>query len=159
MRKSSRSRLVSRVRKDSRSRRELTFIINSKPKIITKNFFKLRCIKLLNIKSIKKDIDEVINSYKKLLELIKKYAKEDIVVTGYFNPLPKMTQFKDQIDEVIKYLNNSIEEMCNELDVKYVDLFDALNNKKDIFTNPLDIHPSKLGYEIISKEIIKNIET
>ena len=116
-------------------------------------------VKLLDIKGVKKDIDEVIKSYKELLKLIKKYAKEQIIVTGYFNPLPKMTQFKKQIDEVVKYFNNSIEEMCDELDVKYVDLFDSLNNKKDIFTNPLDIHPSKIGYEIISKEIIKNIES
>ena len=116
-------------------------------------------MKLLNIKSIKKDIDDVIKSYKDLLKLIKQYAKEEIIVTGYFNPLPKMTQYKEEIDEIVKYFNYSIEEICNDLNVKYVDLFDSLNNKKDIFPNPLDIHPSKIGYEIISKEIIKNIES
>ena len=116
-------------------------------------------VKLLNIKSIKKDIDDVMKSYKDLLKLIKQYAKEEIIVTGYFNPLPKMTQYKEEIDEIVKYFNYSIEEMCNDFDVKYVDLFDSLNNKKDIFPNPLDIHPSKIGYEIISKEIIKNIES
>ena len=116
-------------------------------------------IKLLNIKQIKKDIDNVINSYNDLLVLIKKYAKGQIIVTGYFNPLPKMTLFKNDIDEVIKYLNNKIEETALELNVKYVDLFDSLDNRTDIFANPLDIHPSKIGYEIISKEIIKNIES
>ena len=69
-----------------------------------------------------------------------------------------MIEYKDDIDEIVKYFNNKIEELTEELNIKYVDLFDSFNNKKDIFPNPLDIHPSKKGYEIISKEIIKNIE-
>jgi len=115
-------------------------------------------VELLDIKKIKKNIDNIINSYEKLLKLIKKYAKGQIIVTGYFNPLPKMTEYKDEIDEVVKYFNNHIEELSDELYVKYVDLYDCLNNKKDFFPNPLNIHPSKHGYEMISKEIIKNIE-
>ena len=116
-------------------------------------------VKLLNIKSIKKDADRIANSFKDLLILIKKYAKNEIIVTGYFNPLPKMKMYKEGLDEVIKYYNYLVEEICLDLNVKYVDLFDSFDNKTKYFSNPLDIHPNKLGYEIISKEIIKNIES
>ena len=116
-------------------------------------------IKLLNIKNIKKEADEIASSFEDLLILIKKYAKNEIIVTGYFNPLPKMTLYKDGIDEIVKYYNHLIEEICIDLNVKFVDLFDSFNNKVEYFSNPLDIHPNKKGYEKISKEIIKYIES
>ena len=114
--------------------------------------------KLVDIKEVKKDADKIANNLKELLILIKKYAKNEIMVTGYFNPLPRMTLFKDSIDEVIKYYNNLVEEICDDLKIKYVDIFDVLDKRSDVFPNPLDIHPNKEGYNLISKEIIKNIE-
>ena len=36
------------------------------------------------------------NNVKYILE----YAKNQIIVTGYFNPLPNLKEYKDQIDEV-----------------------------------------------------------
>lgn len=114
-------------------------------------------VKLLNIKKIKKDIDKVVKSYEELIILIKKYAKEEIIVTGYFNPFPKMSEYKENIDEIVKYFNNQVEELAEEYEIKYVDLFDSLYYN-DYFSNPLDIHPNKLGYEVIAKEIYKKIE-
>ena len=70
-----------------------------------------------------------------------------------------MALYKDGIDEIVKYYNHLIEEICIDLNVKFVDLFDSFNNKVEYFSNPLDIHPNKKGYEKISKEIIKYIES
>ena len=85
--------------------------------------------------------------------------ENEIIVTGYFNPLPRLKDYKEDIDEVIKYYNNHIEEIGMELDIKYVDIFDVLEQNKDVFSNPIDIHPNKKGYELISKEIIKNLDS
>ena len=115
-------------------------------------------VKLLNSIELKKDADEIANKVKNLIILIKKYAKGKIIVTGYYNPLPRSLEYKTEIDEIIKYYNNLIEEICDELDVTYVNIFDIFDNKKDLIPNPLDIHPTVTGYELISKEIIKNIE-
>ncbi len=115
-------------------------------------------IKLLDISKFKKEVSEVTEEVKELIILIKKYAKNQIIVTGYFNPLPNLKEYKDQIDEMIKYYNNLIEEICAELDVTYVDIFESLDKNPDSFPNPINIHPNKKGYELISKEIIKNIE-
>lgn len=115
-------------------------------------------VKLLDIKSVKKSADIIANSFKELLILIKQYAKNQIIVTGYYNPLPRLVLYKDTIDEVIKYYNNLIENICEELNVVYVDIFDEIKKESDVLPNPLDIHPSKKGYEIISKKIIEKIE-
>lgn len=114
--------------------------------------------KLLDTKNIKSRIDELVKDFNDLLILIKQYAKEEIIVTGYYNPLPRMELYKDSIDEIVKYYNNLIEEICVELDVIYVDVFDDFAKDIDVLPNPLDIHPNKKGYEIISKKIIEKIE-
>lgn len=113
--------------------------------------------KILDIEKTKKEADSIANELKKLLEILKRYAKNDIIVTGYFNPLPRLEIYKKDIDEIIKYFNNEIEEICDELNITFVDIFNALDNKES-FPNPVDIHPSKKGYELISKEIIKYIK-
>lgn len=115
-------------------------------------------VKLLNIKEIKQDIDKISIELKDLLILVEKYAKNQIIVTGYFNPLPNIIKYKEQIDELVKYYNNLVEDICDELNIKYVDIFNILEKNKDVFSNPLDIHPNKKGYEFISKEIMKSIE-
>ncbi len=114
--------------------------------------------KILNIKKTKKEADEIAKDVKELIILIKKYAKNQIIVTGYYNPFPRLTQFKDNIDEIIKYYNNEIEEICEELDVTYVDIFDIFDGNNEGLPNPLNIHPSKNGYELIAKEILKEID-
>lgn len=114
--------------------------------------------KTIDVKKIKKDADLISNNFKELLKLIKKYAKNQIIVTGYFNPLPRLTKPKESIDEVIKYYDYLVEEICEELNVEYVEIFDIMEKNSEVFSNPLNIHPNKKGYELISKEIIKKIE-
>ena len=113
--------------------------------------------KILDMEGTKKEADNITNKLKDLLILIKKYAKNQIIVTGYFNPLPKLEMYKNEIDEIVKYYNNEAETICDELDITYVDIFEVLKDK-DSLPNPVDIHPSKKGYELISKEIIKEIK-
>ena len=114
--------------------------------------------KLYSVKNVKKEIDVVAARFQELLLLVKQYAKNDIIVTGYFNPLPNLVEYKEKIDEVVKYYNYLIEEICNDLDVTYVDIFDVLEKNSKVFSNSYNIHPNKDGYKLIANEIIKNIE-
>ena len=114
--------------------------------------------KLLNMEETKKEVDEIANYLEDLLILIKKYAKNQIIVTGYFNPFPRLDTFKNDIDEIVKYFNDEVENICEELNITYVDIFEVLDNNNDAFPNPVDIHPSKIGYKIISEQVIKKIK-
>lgn len=114
--------------------------------------------KLNNIPELKKDADEIILEVEKVIVLVKKYAKEQIIVIGYYNPLPRFTTYKKEIDEVVKYFNNELEELCEEYNVDYVDIFDIFDNNEELLPNPFDIHPNVKGYETIANKLIKYIE-
>lgn len=113
--------------------------------------------KLEDIKATKKEIDEIGLDVKELIELIKDYAKGEIILIGYYNPLPRIEYYKDEIDELVKYSNHIYEEICDDLDITYVDVFDEFERNKDYLPNSLDIHPSIKGYEAIANKIIKEL--
>ncbi|MBR1385726.1 MAG: SGNH/GDSL hydrolase family protein [Bacilli bacterium] len=106
----------------------------------------------------KKDIDIIIMELKDLIILIKQYAKGSIIVTGYYNPLPRLINYKSEIDEYVKYYNNNLEELCDELNVNYINIFDIFDGNEKALPNPLNIHPNTYGYNLIANEIIKTIE-
>ena len=114
--------------------------------------------KISNVPKTKKEADEIAIKVKELIILIKKYAKNRIIVTGYFNPFPRLTEYKEEVDEIVKYFDHLLEEVCEELDVEYVDIFDLFEGNRDALPNPFNIHPSKIGYELIANEIIKILE-
>ncbi len=113
---------------------------------------------LLNKQSILDKIDKVFDNIDQLLIMIKKYAKNDIIIVGYYNPLPMLTKYKDFINEIIDYSDNKYLELCNKHKIIFVKVSDIIGSNNDCLPNPLDIHPNKKGYELISKEIIAALE-
>ena len=59
---------------------------------------------------------------------------------------------------MVKYLNNSYKDICDELDIMYVDIFDIFDNNLDYLPNPLDIHPNTQAYNKIAEKIIDKIK-
>ena len=113
--------------------------------------------KLENIKNSKKEIDQIGMKVRDLVTLIKGYAKNQIILVGYYNPLPRLTTIKTEIDELIKYSNNIYEDICDDLDIVCVNIFDIFDENEKLLPNPLDIHPNIEGYEKIADEIIRKI--
>ncbi len=101
-------------------------------------------------------IINVINDVENLFKLVRQYCKEDIVVVGYYTPFKEHENI-EKMDEIIKFANKKLEELCKEYKMYYVDIFDLFKNN-DYLPNPKDIHPSIEGYEAISEEIIKVID-
>ncbi len=113
---------------------------------------------LNEIASLKKEIDNVITKVESVIVLLKQYAKEQIIVIGYYNPLPRFTTYKNEINELVKYFNNKLEELCEEYNIYYVDIFDIFDNNEELLPNPFDIHTNTDGYKKIANRIIKSIE-
>ena len=101
-------------------------------------------------------INESLNDVENLFRLVREYCKEDIIVVGYYTPFEEHEKI-DTMDEIIKFANKKLEELCNEYDMYFVDVFE-LFKENPYLPNPNDIHPSIEGYEAISKEIIKVID-
>lgn len=115
--------------------------------------------RLSDIKELKKEIDEITKKVQSTMELIKKYAKGTIILTGYYNPLPSDTAHKQIIDEIVKYANSKYEDICDDLNIVYVDIFDFAKQNIELLPSPFDIHPSVKGYEEISKILINIINS
>lgn len=110
-----------------------------------------------NVEESKEEIDKIVEKVEDLIILIKQYAKGQIILVGYYNPLPALTDAKSQIDEIVIYANNKYSSLAEKLEIDYVDIFSTLDNKRNFLPNPVNIHPNTKGYEAISKEIIKKI--
>ena len=101
-------------------------------------------------------INECLNDIESLFKLIREYCKEDIIVVGYYTPFKEHEKL-ETMDMIVKFANKKLEELCNEYEFQFVDIFD-LFKENNYLTNPNDIHPSVEGYEAMSKEIIKVID-
>lgn len=103
----------------------------------------------------KKYVDEVMRDIEKLIILIKKYCKEDIVLIGYYNPLWHMKKsYAKEIEPIFLYANEKMIELGKHYNLYYVDIHKLFKDNLDYLPNPLDVHPSEQGYRAISKKII-----
>ncbi len=99
----------------------------------------------ISIPKLNSIVDEINTEYKELLEEIKKYYKNEIIIVGY----PKSN--KDDY-----YVNLGIRKLNRVLNTNnYIDTYTILNNREKYFSNPNSYYPNRLGYEKIYKEIKK----
>lgn len=91
-------------------------------------------------------IDNVVNDLDKLLEIIRKYCKEDIIMLNYYNA------YQSNYDPLFTYVNNKLDELGKVYNIKIVDTTEILVNKT--LDNKL---PNKKEYEMLGNKIIKII--
>ncbi|MDD2434665.1 MAG: GDSL-type esterase/lipase family protein [Bacilli bacterium] len=101
-------------------------------------------------------VNEIMTDIKELFKLLKEYSKEQIIVLGYYNPLPNH-QHKEEIEDIIIYANQKLKILCNDYNIQYVDLY-YLFEDNDYLVNPDNIHPSNEGYLAITNKIIALID-
>lgn len=90
-------------------------------------------------------IDELMIDISKMLEIIKKYCKEDIILIGPYNP------YKNNYDDVFKYLNKRYEEIAKKYNVNYLNTYEIMNEK---YFSKYSIYPNLEGHKQISDAII-----
>lgn len=105
---------------------------------------------------IYKYVSEIMVDVDNLFKLIRKYCKEDIILVGYYNPLPKNINI-EKSDKIFNYVNSKYEELSNKYGIYYVDTYDTFKENSKYLPNPLNIHPSKEGYKAISDLVIDKI--
>ena len=104
---------------------------------------------------LEKEILYVANNYDAALTTIRKYAKSDVIVIGFYNPYQYLNTYKSDIDYYIKKLNSLILEICKKHNVKFIDLYNVFNDKLEYLPNPNSIYPTEHGYREIFN-IVKN---
>lgn len=108
----------------------------------------------LNIK-----LNEIIYNYNNLLKEIRKYAKKDIIIIGYYNPFPYITNYKKEIDRLMIDFNNKCRNIAIENNIHYIDIFDIFDNNYKYLPNPFDMHPNNYGYKAIFDKIKTQLDS
>lgn len=103
-------------------------------------------------------IDDIYFELKDLLVEVRKYAKKEILLIGYYNPFPYLKDYNNDINQLIEYSNSNLIRLAEEYNIYYVDIFDDLSGNTLYFSNPNRIYPNSFGYKMISKRLIDVIE-
>lgn len=112
-------------------------------------------ISTTNLLDLKDNINDLLPKLDSLLENIRKYAKYDVVLIGYYNPVPFLFNTNEQeLDLLFLYVDSMIKDITNKHNVTYIPLYDIFKNNKYIGE---DIYPNSEGYKEISRLIVMNV--
>lgn len=113
----------------------------------------------LNDIDLKAKVDVVKEPLDEVLKEVRKYAKKEVIVLGYYNPLPRMTTgFESELDDLFKYADDVYQTICDKYNIKYLTMYQAFKNHNDYLPNPLDIHPNSKGYELMANQVVDHLE-
>lgn len=70
-------------------------------------------------------VDQILEDSRKLYTLLRKYCKEDIFVTGFYNP------YDVEYDELVEYANTKLEKILKEEDITYINIQKCINRHND----------------------------
>ncbi len=94
-------------------------------------------------------VNSVVVDMKKLLEELKKY-NSNIILVGYYDLYLNSSE-----ENIFKLLNFQYKKLADELNIDYVDTYEIINER--FLENPNSFYPSEKGYRLIAREIEKVI--
>lgn len=100
-----------------------------------------------------KKLDEMVLSIKEMLFEVKKYAKKNIILIGYYDNFKYIDYSDGEFNMFIKYINHQLENTCDDLGVTFIDP-DALFDKKEYFEIKDKSYISEKGKQLISNLIL-----
>lgn len=117
----------------------------------------LNDLDLSSTDNYKKRIDNILSDIDLVLREVRKYAKEDVIVVGYYNPFNRLfLSYRNSLDEIFEYTDIKYKEVCDKHLSSYVSTYSLFKENSDFLPNPFDIHPNLNGYSAIARLIIDN---
>lgn len=98
-------------------------------------------------------IEDLSNDYENMLELLRLYCKEEIIVLGYY--CPKNMLNSEEALQIVSYINDTFKEISSLYNVKYIDLLPIFLENQDFLE---EYYPNIEGYKIIANQVTKYIE-
>ena len=108
-----------------------------------------------NKEVLKAKIDFVSDKLDTAIKLIKKYAKKDILLVGYYNPY-ELDNYN--LNDLVNYIDQKYLLISNQNNIRFVSIKYILDNKKKYFPSPGSIYPSIDGYRKIYEQIKKELQ-
>lgn len=123
-------------------------------------------IKYLNLNKEIDNLEKVLDIYNSINKIfinidntikeIKKYAKETIIIVGYYNPYPNYNS--KYIDEIFNYIDHKYNKLAEKNNIYYISIYNLMKSHPEYLPNPENPHPNLKGYEAISNKIISFLE-
>ncbi len=107
----------------------------------------------LSNKEITTIVDKTVDELDSLFKELRKYAKEDIIFIGFYNPLEEETLTAERL---YTYLITNTKDLCKTYDIEYLDIYNLFKKNKDYIDNPTNIYPTTEAYQMIATKIIEN---
>lgn len=109
-----------------------------------------------NILNLKNKIESILPTLDNCIKEVRKYAKEDMIIIGYYNPIPFLFNTSgNDLDTLFAYIDDEYQKIADKYDCTYISLYQLFKNNSSYLPNPADIHPNLEGYKAISEELIK----
>ena len=98
-------------------------------------------------------VDKTIDELDTLFIELRKYAKEDIIFIGFYDPFEVVSLTTERL---YTYLINKTKDLCKTYDIEYLDIYTLFKKNKDYINNPTNIYPTTEAYQMIATKIIEN---
>ena len=106
----------------------------------------------LTNKEITTLVNKTIKELDVLFKELRKYAKEDIIFIGFYNPLEESLT----TERLYTYLITKTKDLCKSYDIEYLDIYNLFKKNKNYIDNPTNIYPTTEAYQMIATKIIEN---
>lgn len=111
----------------------------------------LREMTVNNIKEIKTTTTDIFPKIEKTIKEVRKYAKNKIIIVGYYNPIPFLFNTNsNDLDMLFAYIDEEYQRIADVYDCYYISLYLFFKNNSEYLPNPADIHPNLEGYQKIA---------
>ena len=108
-----------------------------------------------NILDLKDNISILLPKLDKLLNEIRKYAKYDVVLIGYYNPVPFLFNTNpSELDILFMYIEGMIKDLTKKYDITYLPLYNLFKNNDYVDEK----YPNMYGYEAIGNLILNYVK-
>ena len=142
------------LRKELRESDLVTVSIGANDFLARINKNNLNVDEIINYKNI---ITDIIPGIDKCIKEIRKYAKNDLIIIGYYNPIPFLFNTSEkELDMLFSYIDDEYLKIAKKYDAIYVSNYLLFKNGKDFLPNPSDIHPSFEGYQTMANNILNS---
>ena len=100
--------------------------------------------------------EEIFPNVDTCIKEIRKYAKEDLIIVGYYNPIPFLfNTSQKELDELFAYIDDEYKKIAEKYNAQYISNYELFKENRDFLPNPMDIHPNTKGYEAIASKIFE----
>lgn len=143
------------LKKDLRESNLVTISIGANDFLKNVNF---REMTVDNIKDIKSSINDVFPKIEKTIKEVRKYAKNKIIIVGYYNPIPFLFNTNsNDLDILFAYIDEEYQKIADSYNCQYLSLYLLFKSNTQYLPNPADIHPNLEGYKKIADLIFNFI--